>query len=156
MIYNAKNIPAFLKIPLLIICFLVMMWLMGQFGKISKSFETDDIPAENAVQCDAVITDVIHHSTEGGRSTGTELRIKYTFEDKEYNEKIYAGFTLEKFKKGDILHLTVDKTNPHSAVVNSESGSGSVDFFSIMVLFVIASFAVVFGVILAKKFKGTI
>ena len=153
MIHNGYNLPKFIKIPLLIICALIMIWLLAQFRKLSKSFEPPDIPPENAVQCDAVITEVIHHSTRSGKSTGTELHIRYTFEDTEYNEKIYAGFAVASFKEGDILHMTVDKTNPHYAIVNSESAP--VDFFSVMVVFVMVSFAIVAVLILSKKFKGT-
>ena len=144
-----------LKIPLFIISIFIIIWIMAQFKKINSSFEGDDIPPENAAYCDAVITEVEHYSTAGGRSTGTTLYIRYTYDNTEYNEKIYAGFTLDDYSEGQILHMTVDKTDPHNAYVNEEPGSGSPDYLTrLVVIAVVCSFAVIVGTLL-KRTKVT-
>ncbi|MCR5165676.1 MAG: DUF3592 domain-containing protein [Oscillospiraceae bacterium] len=149
MIYDAYRLPKHIKITLLIICIIGMVWIFGQFMKMMRPPEPADIPPENAVQCDAVITEVVHNTTRSGRSTGTVLHIRYKFEGTEYNEKIYAGYTMTQFKEGQVLHLTVDKTDPHYAIVNSDTEN--VDFLSVMTVFVMVSFALVAVLILSRK-----
>lgn len=118
MIHNGhKNLPLFIKIPLLVVLGLIMVWLLATAARLSNSMKAEDIPAERAVRTEAVVTDVIHHSTRNGRSTGTELKIRYTFNDKEYNESIYAGMALRGIKVGDTLQLDVDSENPSYAIV---------------------------------------
>lgn len=151
MLYDPKALPKWLKIPSAFIGGVIIIWLTVQIIWINNASKPAEIPSENAVQCEAVITDVVHYSTKSGRNTGTYLHIRYTFEDTEYNEVIFAGFAVPTMKAGDTLQLTVDKTNPHYAVINDESRP--VDFFTVMVIFVIAGIAIVAALILTKKLK---
>ena len=122
MIHLGKdNMPAWMKIPFCVLCGVLIIWILVQMKRVSDSIQPADIAPENAVQCEAIVTDVTHTTTRTGKNIGMEYHIRYTYEDTEYNETIYAGYTSYKIQKGDVLHLTVDKTNPHYATVNKDS-----------------------------------
>lgn len=145
--------PAWMKIPFCVLCGVLIIWILVQMKRVSESLQPADIAPENAVQCDAVVTEVIRHSTRNGRSTGREFRISYTFEGEEYNESIYAGMALPSVKEGDTLHLTVDKTNPHYATIDVKEASSAADTLFFLRIGIFGALPVLIVAFLAKKYK---
>ena len=152
MIHLGKdNMPLWMKIPFCILGGILIIWILMQMKRVSDSMQPTEIAPENAAQCDAVVTEVVNTTTRRGKSTGVEYHIRYTYEDTEYNETLYAGYTHYKIKQGDVLHMTVDMTDPHIATVNRESLRR--DNSPVIAIVCVSLFFVLGTIFFARKFK---